>query len=87
MTSRLILVGVLSLALSGCALYRPSAGNPNGDAYIGSDSSTYEANANPAKIVGQVSYSPSAPLPETTQPATASGSAMPAAPRTNPAPR
>jgi len=86
MTSRLILVGVLSLALSGCALYRPSAGNPNGDAYIGSASSTYEARANPPKIVGQVSYNPSAPLLESTQPTTASGSAMPA-PQGNPAPQ
>ena len=86
MTSRLILVGVLSLALSGCALYRPSAGNPNGDAYIGSPASTYEARANPPKIMGEVSYNPSAPLPETTQPAAASGSGMPA-PRSNPAPQ
>jgi hypothetical protein len=85
MTSRLILVGVLSLALSGCALYRPSAGNPDGDVYVGSRASTYEASVNPPKIIGQVSYNPSAPLPETTQPATASGSAMPA-PRSNPAP-
>lgn len=88
MTSRLILVGMLSLALSGCALYRPSAGNPNGDAYIGGPASSYEAQANPPKTVGEVSYNPSAPLPETTQPAAASGSGMATpAPRSNPAPQ
>jgi hypothetical protein len=76
MTSRLILVGVLSLSLTGCALYRPSAGNPDGDAYIGHAGSTYEATANPPATVGQVSYNPSAPLPETTQPPGASGAAL-----------
>ena len=76
MTSRLILVGVMSLALTGCALYRPSAGNPNGDAYLGRAGSTYEASVNPAATMGQVSYNPSAPLPETTQPPVASGSAL-----------
>lgn len=76
MTSRLILVGVLSLALTGCALYRPSAGNPDGDAYIGHAGSTYEATANPPATVGQVSYNPSARLPEATQPPVASGAAL-----------
>ena len=76
MTSRLILVGVLSLALTGCALYRPSAGNPDGDAYIGHAGSTYEATVNPPATMGQVSYNPSAPLPETTQPNVSSGSAL-----------
>jgi hypothetical protein len=76
MTSRLILMGVLSLALTGCALYRPSAGNPDGDAYIGHAGSTYEATVNPPATVGQVSYNPSAPLPETTQPPVASGAAL-----------
>jgi hypothetical protein len=76
MTSRLILVGMMSLALTGCALYRPSAGNPNGDAYIGHAASTYETTVNPPATVGQVSYNPSAPLPETTQPPVASGAAL-----------
>jgi hypothetical protein len=76
MASRLILVGVMSLALAGCALYRPSAGNPNGDAYVGHAGSTYEAAVNPASTVGQVSYNPSAPLPEATQLPTASGAAI-----------
>lgn len=73
---RLILVGVMSLALSGCALYRPSAGNPNGDAYVGNAGSTYEAAVNPPSTVGQVSYNPSAPLPEAAQPPMASGAAI-----------
>ncbi|HWF65240.1 MAG TPA: hypothetical protein VN685_11560 [Rhizomicrobium sp.] len=81
MSSRLILVGVMSLTLAGCALYRPSAGNPNGDAYLGNRGSTYETGANPPSTVGQVSYSPSAPLPETTQPPIASGAGMGASPR------
>lgn len=72
MASRLILVGVMSLALTGCALYRPSAGNPNGDAYTGQAGSTYEASVNPPSTVGQVNYNPSAPLPETAQPPGAS---------------
>ena len=76
MTSRLILVGVMSLALAGCALYRPSAGNPNGDTYIGHAGSAYEATVNPPANMGQVSYNPSAPLPETTQPPVASGAAL-----------
>ena len=76
MMSRLILVGVMSLALTGCALYRPSAGNPNGDAYLGNGGSTYEAKTNPPNTVGQASYNPSAPLPETTQPPIASGAGM-----------
>ena len=76
MTSRLILVGVLSLALTGCALYRPSAGNPDGDAYIGHAGSAYEATINPPATVGEVSYNPSARLPETTQPPVASGAAL-----------
>ena len=76
MSSRLILVGVMSLALTGCAFYRPSAGNPNGDAYLGNHGSTYETSANPPSTVGQVSYNPSAPLPETTQPPVASGAGM-----------
>ena len=76
MTSRLILVGMMSLALTGCALYRPSAGNPNGDAYIGHAASTYETTVNPPATVGQVRYNPSAPLPETTQPPVASGAAL-----------
>jgi hypothetical protein len=76
MTSRLILVGVLSLALTGCALYRPSAGNPDGDAYLGHAGSAYEATVNPPSTMGQVSYDPSAPLPETTQPPVASGAAL-----------
>jgi hypothetical protein len=76
MTPRLILVGALSLALSGCALYTPSAGNPNGDHYLGSAGSTYEAAANPARSIGDVSYNPSAPLPETTQPTVPSGAAL-----------
>ncbi len=87
MTSRFILVGALALTLSGCALYRPSAGNPNGDAYIGNGGSTYEASVNPPKVVGQVNYTPSAPLAQTTQPSSASGSSMgTSAPRTPPAP-
>jgi hypothetical protein len=77
MRSRLILVGVMSLMLSGCAFYRPSAGNPNGDAYLGSGGSTYEARVNPPNTVGQVSYNPSAPLP---QPAAATGAGMSASP-------
>jgi len=76
MISRLILVAVASLALAGCALYRPSAGNPNGDAYLGHGGSTYEAAVNAPATVGQVSYSPSMPLPETTQPPMASGAGM-----------
>ena len=76
MTPRLILVGVMSLALTGCALYRPSAGNPNGDAYLGNHGSTYETSVNQPNTVGQVSYNPSAPLPETTQPPIASGAGM-----------
>ena len=76
MTSRLILVGVMSLALTGCALYRPSAGNPNGDAYIGHAGSTYETTVNAPATMGQVSYNPPAPLPETTQPPVASGAAL-----------
>lgn len=76
MTPRWILVGVMSLALTGCALYRPSAGNPNGDAYVGQAGSTYEAAVNPAGTVGQVSYNPSAPLPETVQPPMPSGAAI-----------
>ena len=82
MMARLILVGVMSLALTGCALYRPSAGNPNGDAYLGNHGSTYEASVNQPNTVGQVSYNPSAPLPATTQPPIASGAGMgTAAPR------
>lgn len=84
MTSRLILVAGLSFGLCGCALYAPSAGNPNGDAYLGNGGSSYEASVNPARTVGQVSYSPSAPLPETTQPAAPSGAAL-AAPMARPA--
>ncbi|HEY5083553.1 MAG TPA: hypothetical protein VII48_03455 [Rhizomicrobium sp.] len=76
MTSRLILVGVLSLSLTGCALYRPSAGNPNGDAYVGHAASTYDTTVNPPASMGQVSYNPSAPLPETTQPAASRGAAL-----------
>jgi hypothetical protein len=76
MTSRLILVGVMSLALTGCALYRPSAGNPDGDAYLGHAGSAYETTVNPPSTMGQVSYDPSAPLPETTQPPVASGAAL-----------
>lgn len=87
MTSRFTLVGALALTLSGCALYRPSAGNPNGDAYIGNGGSTYEASVNPPKTVGEISYNPSAALAQTTQPASASGSSMGTpAPRTPPAP-
>ncbi|HUO02286.1 MAG TPA: hypothetical protein VMU31_05875 [Rhizomicrobium sp.] len=80
MTSRLILMGVMSLALTGCALYRPSAGNPDGDAYLGHAGSTYEAAVNPPATMGQVTYNPSMPLPETTQPPVASGAALAAPP-------
>ena len=76
MTSRFILVAVLSLSLSACALYAPSAGNPNGNAYLGSAGSAYEPAVNPPHIMGQVTYNPSAPLPETTQPPVASGAGM-----------
>ena len=76
MTARLMLVGVMSLALTGCALYRPSAGNPNGDAYLGNAGSTYEASVNPPATMGQVNFNPSAPLPPTTQPPIASGPAL-----------
>ena len=76
MTSRLILVGVMSLALSGCALYAPSAGNPDGNAYLGHAGSTYDASVNPSNTLGVVSYSPSAPLADTTQPAVSSGAAL-----------
>ncbi len=76
MTSRFILVAVLSLSLSGCVFYSPSDGNPNGNAYLGSAGSAYEPAANPPRIMGQVSYNPSAPLPETTQPPIASGAGM-----------
>ena len=76
MPSRLILIGVMSLALTGCAFYRPSAGNPNGDAYLGNGGSTYEAKVNPPNNVGQVSYNPSAALPQTTQLPIASGAGM-----------
>ena len=83
MRSRFILVGMLGLALSGCALYAPSAGNPNANAYLGSLGSTYEATVNPPKSVGAVSYNPSAPLPETTQPPFPSGAGLsnPSTPR------
>lgn len=86
MTSRLILVAGLSLGLCGCALYAPSAGNPNGDTYLGKAGGTYDAAVNPPRTIGEVSYSPSAALPETTQPAAPSGAAiapmpMPTTPR------
>jgi len=85
MTSRLILIAGLSLALSGCVFYVPSDGNPNGNSYLGSAGSSYEPTVNPPRIMGQVSYNPSAPLPETTQPPVPSGAALstatPAMPR------
>lgn len=80
MVSRLILVPILGLSLSGCALYAPSDGNPDGNAYLGNKGSVYEAAVNPAKNVGEVTYNPSAPLPETTQPPVANGSGMTAPP-------
>jgi hypothetical protein len=76
MTLRLILVATLGLALSACALYTPSEGNPDGDAYIGSHGSAYETAANPPQNMGGVSYNPSAPLSETTQPSGPSGAAL-----------
>ena len=81
MTSRLVaglMVAGLGLGLSGCALYAPSAGNPNGDAYLGNPGSSYEAAVNPARTVGEVAYSPSAPLPQTAQPAAPITGPMPA---------
>lgn len=76
MVSRLVLLSLLALGLSGCALYRPSAGNPNGDAYVGGSDSTYEARANPPQTIGQVAYNPSAPLPESVEPSVPSGAAL-----------
>ncbi|MGH6828667.1 MAG: hypothetical protein ACREFW_07130 [Rhizomicrobium sp.] len=67
MRTRLLLATALGLALSGCALYVPSAGNPNGDAYMGSRASTYEAAINPARTMGEVTYNPAEALPESGQ--------------------
>ena len=75
-------VGILCLGLSACASM--SAGNPNGDAYIGSPDSVYDTSANPARIIGSVAYDPNAPLPGTIPPIGADGSAMPATPTPQP---
>ena len=45
------------------ALVPLSAGNPNGDSYVGQAGGTYDAAANPAKTNGTVTYNPLAPLP------------------------
>lgn len=47
------------------ALVPQSAGNPNGDGYVGQPDSVYDSAANPAKTVGTVAYNPYAPLPAT----------------------
>jgi hypothetical protein len=89
MTSRFVLAGLACLALPGCALYAPSAGNPNGDAYLGARGSTYEASVNPGQTVGQVAYNPSAPLPPTADTTMSNGAPLvaPPPPPARPAPR
>ena len=89
MKTRFLLAAPLGLALSGCALYVPSAGNPDGDTYFGSRASTYESAINPARTIGQVAYDPSAQLPASGQLPLPSDATMapPLPPSSRPAPR
>jgi hypothetical protein len=71
-------VGAVCLGLSACA--SPNAGNPDGDAYVGSPQSVYDTAANPPRANGTVSYDPNAPLPPSMPPAVGSSGSGMAAP-------
>jgi hypothetical protein len=82
MNKATVAVGILCLGLSACASM--TAGNPNSDAYVGSPNSVYDPSANPARVIGSVTYDPNAPLPGTIPTVGADGSAMPATPSPQP---
>jgi hypothetical protein len=70
----ILISGALCLGLAACA--SPNQGNPDGAAYVGGASSTYDASANPPRTNGAVSYDPNAPMPPDQATMTPSGGAL-----------
>jgi len=52
-------LGLMALALAGCG--EVSAGNPDGEPYLGSIGSAYEIAHNPPQTIGAVAYDPNSP--------------------------